>query len=1190
MRFLLTAFLLPAACVMAAPVALFDGRSLEGWEGNTEVWRVEDGAITGGSMEGNPRNEFLATAKSYRNFILKFEYKLTGTEGFVNGGVQFHSQRITQPPNEMIGYQADIGAKFTGFLYDESRRKKVMAAADAGLVASIEKPGEWNRYEIHAEGDRIRLFVNGTRTVEYVEKDPGIPLEGRIALQIHGDCKAVIAYRNISIDALPDDIVPDQSGILDRFGDGMAEVRRPPAYEGGKFGLLENETVIFTGQTNMAREQKDGNLECALAAGYAEKKPVFRSMAWEADTVYEQWRDLNFGRWEDQLRAVGATTIICQFGQMEALDGPARLPEFTAAYERLLDRFSTITPRLVLMSPSPFEKPAAPHAPDLSARNDDLRLYVQAIRGIAERRGAVFVNVSSFKANKPLTENGVHLSRQGRMGIASIAATQLGVVKRSGDWTLLMAIAEKNRLWADCWRPANWSFVYGDRISQPFGKAGGSAPSLRAAFGSHKELISVKDEAIHALALGKQPAPAPAPPAYDFNAVKPLTPEEQMAKFTLADGYQINLFADERLGVAKPTQFSWDEKGRLYVACSPTYPQTLPGIEPSDYILILEDTDGDGKADKSSRFAEGLTMVQGVEPGDGGLYVCDFDQILHLRDKDGDGRADETTVVLSGFGIGDTHQLANSISRGPDGCYWFTQGLHAFSRVETPYGIERLDKAGVWKFNPRTLKLTPYFNGGTAGHNCWGVAFDDWLQPFHKSGDRPHGYYSLPGLIEFQTPEDYHSVANLFESSPKTTSLDIIGTKALPEDIQGTALIGGYFGSLVELHRLTEDGSGFVSKQLPRLLRSSDTAFRPVDVSVGPDGGIYLADWFNPVIGHYQASYADPRRDRTHGRIWRISSKTLPPVKQPALAEMSAARLLEQLSSPERWTRHQASRLLFDKPDAEVIPAADAFAKELEDGRVMMYLCGIYQAHRTPRPELAARLLSSPEPKVRAYGTRVLGDWHAAIPDAPALLAKSIHDASPRVRLEAIVAATHFDAAVSLPITLQALDGPQDRFISYALKLAVRKLAAEGAPAIATAAHADYLKKVTATQAADHPGKVIYEALCLNCHQPEGKGLPGVYPPLAGSEWVSAEDASRLIKILLHGLTGPITVGGKEYGKSAPVPMPPMGLDDRQTADILSYIRSGFGNKAAAVTPAEVRKVRDATAGRTGFWTAAELE
>jgi len=206
-----------ALTVQAAPISLFDGKTLEGWEGETpQVWRAVEGIILGGSMEGNPRNEFLTTRKSYKNFVLRLEYKLSGTEGFVNGGVQFRSKRIPNPPNEMSGFQADIGAGFSGALYDESRRNMMLAKPEKALLESTEKPGEWNRYEIRAEGKRIRLILNGVTTVDYTESDPAIEQQGLIGLQIHGKCKAEIAFRNITIEALPNELPPEKNEVPNR--------------------------------------------------------------------------------------------------------------------------------------------------------------------------------------------------------------------------------------------------------------------------------------------------------------------------------------------------------------------------------------------------------------------------------------------------------------------------------------------------------------------------------------------------------------------------------------------------------------------------------------------------------------------------------------------------------------------------------------------------------------------------------------------------------------------------------------------------------------------------------------------------------------------------------------------------------------------------------------------------------------
>lgn len=182
---------------------LFNGTDLGNWDGDPGVWRVRDGAIVGGSPEGNPRNEFLATTRRYRNFVLKLDYKLVGTEGFVNGGVQFRSVRVAQPPHEMSGYQADIGAGHSGCLYDESRRKKFLARATDEQIKRLEKPGDWNRYEIRCVGPRVELTLNGERTVAYVEEDASVGADGFIALQIHGNCKAEIAFRNVTVEELP---------------------------------------------------------------------------------------------------------------------------------------------------------------------------------------------------------------------------------------------------------------------------------------------------------------------------------------------------------------------------------------------------------------------------------------------------------------------------------------------------------------------------------------------------------------------------------------------------------------------------------------------------------------------------------------------------------------------------------------------------------------------------------------------------------------------------------------------------------------------------------------------------------------------------------------------------------------------------------------------------------------------------
>jgi hypothetical protein len=191
----------PAAEEKAKP--LFDGKTLAGWEGDTKnTWRVEDGAIVGGSLETKvPRNEFLCTTKSYGDFELKVKFKLLGDRKHANAGVQVRTRRIPDH-HEVIGYQADIGQHYWGALYDESRRNKILAQPEKKVVEKLIKHDDWNEYTIRCEGPRIRLWLNGTQTVDYTEKDDKVERTGIIGLQIHGGAKAKVYYKDIRLEEL----------------------------------------------------------------------------------------------------------------------------------------------------------------------------------------------------------------------------------------------------------------------------------------------------------------------------------------------------------------------------------------------------------------------------------------------------------------------------------------------------------------------------------------------------------------------------------------------------------------------------------------------------------------------------------------------------------------------------------------------------------------------------------------------------------------------------------------------------------------------------------------------------------------------------------------------------------------------------------------------------------------------------
>ena len=185
-------------------VPLFDGKTFNGWQGDTKTtWKIQNGAIVGGSLDKTvPQNDFLCTARTYDNFILKLKVKLTGTDGFINSGIQFRSVRAKDPANEMIGYQADWGKDYWASLYDESRRNKTIAKPDSAQVLKWIKINDWNDYEVRAEKRRIRLYINGYQTVDYTESDANIPQSGLIGLQIHGGGKAQVAFKDIYITEL----------------------------------------------------------------------------------------------------------------------------------------------------------------------------------------------------------------------------------------------------------------------------------------------------------------------------------------------------------------------------------------------------------------------------------------------------------------------------------------------------------------------------------------------------------------------------------------------------------------------------------------------------------------------------------------------------------------------------------------------------------------------------------------------------------------------------------------------------------------------------------------------------------------------------------------------------------------------------------------------------------------------------
>ncbi len=517
--------------------------------------------------------------------------------------------------------------------------------------------------------------------------------------------------------------------------------------------------------------------------------------------------------------------------------------------------------------------------------------------------------------------------------------------------------------------------------------------------------------------------------------------EAEQASLRVHPDFEVSLFADETLGIANPIALQWDHRGRAWVLCTLAYSQLRPGEIPNDKIIILEDTDGDGKADKSTVFIDGLDMTTGFALGHGGVYFSEGPDFVFARDSDGDDKADEKKVILSGFGTGDTHQNISNFVWDSGGFLYFSQGLHTDSQVETPWGVVRGVKAGFWRFDPRSTRLSPFCFPGMMSQNPCGIALDRWGSLFVKSNG-PDLVYSTPGMIPTTHFKNLASVASVGVTPGKSMAGHVIENAHQPKWLQNNVVIAGYFSRRVTALPLVEDDSGFAKVKPTELIYGEHVSFRPVDIQAGPDGAIYVVDWFNPIINHYQVSLRHPDRDYEHGRIWRLTAKGKPLTNAPKLDGLSLEKLPGFLTSKDKWTRDRVERLLADAPREKVVPVIRRWIEMLgaDDDHALMEAAGVLESHSAITPDILEKLASSSEPKTRAVAARIVGRSHPLPENAMSILKKLAHDPLPRPRLESVIACAAIPTAESFQIALGVLDSKMDRFIDYSLSQTVHAL------------------------------------------------------------------------------------------------------------------------------------------------------
>jgi putative membrane-bound dehydrogenase-like protein len=411
-----------------------------------------------------------------------------------------------------------------------------------------------------------------------------------------------------------------------------------------------------------------------------------------------------------------------------------------------------------------------------------------------------------------------------------------------------------------------------------------------------------------------------------------LSPQEAIAKMTVPEGFKVELVASEP-DIVNPVAMTIDERGRFWITESFEYPRKSPGPG-KDRVKILEDTDGDGRADKFTVFAEGLNIPSGIAVGHGGVWVANSPDILFMQDTDGDGRADKQEVVVTGFGRTDTHELPNSLTWGPDGWLYGLNGVFNFSHVFYPKSSPhyREDHPG-WKFTCAMFRIHPrtrefqIFAEGTS--NPWGIAFNEDGEAFISACVIDHlwhitetGYYHRQGGPYPPHTWKIESIVKHKHQKAAYCGITWFDSDAYPEQYRGLLYMGNIHGGCINVDRLKRDGSTYFATPEPDFLTANDAWFMPVVQKTGPDGSLYILDWYDR-YHCYQDANRDPAGiDRLKGRLYRVRYKETPRVSGFDLAKESDEQLIKRLGHPNVYFRDIAQRILTERLAARKDPSA----------------------------------------------------------------------------------------------------------------------------------------------------------------------------------------------------------------------------------------------------------------------------
>lgn len=851
----------------------------------------------------------------------------------------------------------------------------------------------------------------------------------------------------------------------------------------GPLKLIKDDSIVFIGNTFAERMHLFGYFETLLHASFPDHQLRVRNMGWSADELTLMPRPKGFGDIHRYLAAEEANVVFACFGLNESFKGSEGLGQFKEDLDLFIQRLQThqysgqSATQIVIVSPVAHED-LDTNSSDAALRNEELSLYTEAMAEAAWRHNVLFVDLFAptrelmdSNPDRNLTLNGIHLTEYGYWKVSQIMARSLGLVTEVAPpnvadnataESLRRTIYEKNYFFFIRWRGPNAEYIHGERNQM------GGAENLLEEMAEYDQIIDAYDRRIWAMAKPvpdqvwqrvpqgvpvwhptpqfKDTPPRPMGPD-EYQGIRVLSPQEALEAFRLPDGYAINLFASEQeFPIANPMALNFDAEGRLWVANTPTWPQPIPGEQPSDSIIILEDTDRDGVADKHTVFIDKLDMIHGFALGDGGAYISQVPHILHAQDTDGDLRADKVRMELHGFGSEDVEHSINNFRWGPDGAVYFMEGTFFHTQVETPYGPRRLYNSGVFRYMPRSQRFDVLISHRFA--NPWGQVFDHWGQwlLLDASGGN---YYSRPILTSnFVYPkrkERWRGKPPLSfapEGTAPSAGIEIIRNRHFPEQAQGRFLVNelsthGFLGTY--WYDIKAKGTSYEAQRVtPHLVSTKDPFYRPTAMAFGPDGAMYVLDFSSPVIENTAYSKRDPGRDHSRGRVWRITYPANPLLQPPRIVGRPSRALLDLLKEYENTTRHLARRELQQRDPAEIVPALEQWLATLEPAdpqheRLLLEALWIYQGLEVVEPDLLYKLLQAEDYRAREAATRVLRYWQDRIDNSIDWLARMVEDEHIRVRMEAVLACGFSSSARAAEVALQAARFPMDAGMQKAL-------------------------------------------------------------------------------------------------------------------------------------------------------------